>query len=68
MWCAGIVAVLTQPYNNVPTILIVEDIQGTVAPAIVQTVSWDEPVFLTYTDSSNDGYLDLDKRSTFDRT
>ena len=48
MWCAGIVAALAQPYNNVPTILIVEDLQGTVAPAIVQTVSWDEPVFLTY--------------------
>ena len=48
MWCAGIVAALAQPYNNVPTILIVEDLQGTVAPAIVQAVSWDAPVFLTY--------------------
>ena len=48
MWCAGIVAALAQPYNNVPTILIVEDLQGTVAPTIVQAVSWDEPVFLTY--------------------
>ena len=48
MWCAGITIALAQPYNNVPTILIVEDLQGTVAPTIVQAVSWDEPVFLTY--------------------